>query len=608
MTLPAGLNFAYQPLDVGSKEIRVLELHPGQPSDLVRCSVHHISLLHAEHTPYEAVSYCWSTIAGTAGIEVDGEAFVTTASSEAALRRLRLVTSSRIVWIDAICIDQSNVVERSQQVNLMGEVYSRTTRTLVWLGPSGVAPGVLLASLHAVYEEMRKETDDFNALDDWGNMRTVLHRNSMRALTIELEPLIDLYFSPWFRRVWILQEVALPPTSSCYYGECDIPLAMILRIGCWICWIYSSYLTTAAKESFSAVSDLGEYIEDREVDLYSLTLLTMHRGKTDSRDTVFGVLGLVRQPTDPRSAALLRPNYSKPLAGVLRDAVRCIISQDGDLALYEEELALPCYSSEAASFCSWAPLLHRAPDGAICPVRIPKPRDSVSLWSGEVTTALDGMEQHPDILLLRGYKCGAVKGITAVYKSAKPPNAMLEFINEILSLYRSCGGGADSTWATEILASILAAGHLGGASSGLFEPADDEELSRGLAALVKRLQNTAPPSISFPSPDAAETAGSTPSSNADDTASARYERQVNLVCNNRRFFMSDDGLVGLGPPVMSCGDIVAPVYGCKFPLALRPAENGCYGLLGVCYVHATMLKDVMQRVRCDKGPDIIRLR
>ncbi|KAF2765402.1 HET-domain-containing protein [Teratosphaeria nubilosa] len=542
--------------------------------------VHHISLLHAEHTPYEAVSYCWSTIPGTAGIELDGKVFVTTASSEAALRRLRLVSSSRTVWIDAICIDQSNVDERSQQVSLMGEVYSQTTRTLVWLRPSSVDPGVLLASPYAVYEEMRKETDDFDALDDWEKMRAVLHRNSMRALTIDLAPLVDLYASPWFRRVWVLQEVALPPTSSCYYGECNIPLQIVLRVGCWICWIYSSSLTAAAKESFSAVSDLGEYIEDREVDLYSLILLSMHRGKTYSRDTVFGVIGLVHQPTDSRSAALLRPDYTTPLTGVLRNAVRCIISQDKDLALYEEELALPCYYPEAASYCSWAPLLHHAPDRTICPARIPGLRDGLRFLSGEVTTALDGMEQHPDILLLRGYKFGAVNEVKV---------------------------GTDSTKTTQILASTLVAGHLGGASSGLFEPADDEKLSRGLAAVGKRMQNTASPPTSFPSPDTGETALPAPPGMADDMVSARYERQVNLVCDNRRFFISDDGLIGLGPPVMSCCDIVVLVNGSRFPLALRPAADGCYGLLGVCYIHAMLLESVMQRVRCDEEPDIIRL-
>ena len=47
---------------------------------------------------------------------------------------MRLPHKSRVVWIDAICINQTDIEERSQQVEMMGLIYSKAVRNLIWLG------------------------------------------------------------------------------------------------------------------------------------------------------------------------------------------------------------------------------------------------------------------------------------------------------------------------------------------------------------------------------------------------------------------------------------------------------------------------------------------
>ena len=52
-----------------------------------------------------------------------------------ALQHLRLDTAPRVLWVDAICIDQDNIPERDAQVQLMGNIYRTAGRVIVWLGP-----------------------------------------------------------------------------------------------------------------------------------------------------------------------------------------------------------------------------------------------------------------------------------------------------------------------------------------------------------------------------------------------------------------------------------------------------------------------------------------
>lgn len=87
---------------------------------------------------YEALSYVWGSSSGTQPVLCDDELLFVTPNCESALRHLRLNDTNRILWIDAICIDQSKtkdaLKERNAQVALMGEIYKNAKRTLCWLG------------------------------------------------------------------------------------------------------------------------------------------------------------------------------------------------------------------------------------------------------------------------------------------------------------------------------------------------------------------------------------------------------------------------------------------------------------------------------------------
>ena len=100
---------------------------------------------------YEALSYVWGSRFGTESIRCDDKLHLVTPNCQSALRHLRLRDKNRILWVDAICIDQENgaasVEERNSQVALMGEIYKKAARTLCWFGQGNEFTDELIAHL-----------------------------------------------------------------------------------------------------------------------------------------------------------------------------------------------------------------------------------------------------------------------------------------------------------------------------------------------------------------------------------------------------------------------------------------------------------------------------
>ena len=139
------------------RSFRLLNLEPGPDlSSPLLCSLFIASFDDdaAQRPSYEALSYVWGSPTGTLPISCDGKELLITPNCDEALRHLRLVDQFRILWIDAICIDQGDgeecVLERNNQIALMGEVYRNAERTLCWLGKGEVYTAGLFQLLHRV--------------------------------------------------------------------------------------------------------------------------------------------------------------------------------------------------------------------------------------------------------------------------------------------------------------------------------------------------------------------------------------------------------------------------------------------------------------------------
>ncbi|PMD13100.1 hypothetical protein NA56DRAFT_586193 [Hyaloscypha hepaticicola] len=117
-----------------SRHVRLLLIYPRHPDASIRCSLIPVSL---EQPPYfEAVSYTWGRPDKDFNVIIDDCEVPVTANAYNLLRDLSSYLLPRLLWIDSICIDQDNSSEKTAQVKLMGQIYSRASFVAVWLGSS----------------------------------------------------------------------------------------------------------------------------------------------------------------------------------------------------------------------------------------------------------------------------------------------------------------------------------------------------------------------------------------------------------------------------------------------------------------------------------------
>jgi hypothetical protein len=134
----------YHPLHDG-KIIRILELHPGVENEPIMCSFHYTDLDHL-HMEYKALSYTWGNRTdeiynentgmwdSTQSVKCNGHKTEISPRLYQALKYIRLPAEPVYIWADALCINQSDTVERNHQVTLMGSVYGNAQKVLIWIG------------------------------------------------------------------------------------------------------------------------------------------------------------------------------------------------------------------------------------------------------------------------------------------------------------------------------------------------------------------------------------------------------------------------------------------------------------------------------------------
>jgi hypothetical protein len=141
--------FQHERLSDPRTSIRIVLVQPARSvTDPVRCLLKEVRLDDAKSKyKFEALSYVWGAETGTLPILCHEKQLLVTENCLTALQQLRFcgISRERALWIDAICIDQTqnavSTAERNRQVELMGEIYAKASRVIVWLGPA-ISPHV----------------------------------------------------------------------------------------------------------------------------------------------------------------------------------------------------------------------------------------------------------------------------------------------------------------------------------------------------------------------------------------------------------------------------------------------------------------------------------
>ncbi|KAI4218869.1 MAG: hypothetical protein L6R36_008706 [Xanthoria steineri] len=301
----------YFPIDSSGGEIRLLRVKEALfRADVVECEL--ITAYLGRCEDFIALSYCWGSSETPEVMLCNGKSHRITTSLNAALKGFRESpqTRGRLLWADAVSIDQNNISEKSEQIPLMRRIYTEADACLVFLAEAEqlVTQGIdLMFRLSTIQSFQEKCEENRNIpLDEILSLLPSFNHNCWSEY-------LKIFRSPWFGRTWTLQEIALSKKAFIGVG---------LYVVDWYCMEKSLLFLEQhnLKTLLVSISGHGPELMNflniihiqriREISkspdpssaLTAVLRATGHFKVTDPRDKVLGVLGLIGEiPEELRS-------------------------------------------------------------------------------------------------------------------------------------------------------------------------------------------------------------------------------------------------------------------------------------------------------------------
>jgi len=267
--------FIYRALDSSIDSMRLVELEPAQDTNSpVLCKLTHVTF--GQKPKYHALSYTWGLQTTKQKIYINGAEFEVGMNLWNALKSLRNHKERPLLWIDAICINQTDLPEKNQQLRFMPHIYSRAQMVLVWLYTQGVD-----------YSEYRNDQ--------------VVESKSVGGL-----PSVLCVESYW-NRLWIVQEIMKAREINICFGNNVLP---------WDQFIDD--IKHLQINDIQGPLTLDRQRKTKYSDVHTLrSLLEIHQDAacSEPRDKIYGLIGLAAD------GQAFQVDYSKSLLEVWRDTI-----------------------------------------------------------------------------------------------------------------------------------------------------------------------------------------------------------------------------------------------------------------------------------------------
>ncbi|KAJ5986574.1 hypothetical protein N7451_010939 [Penicillium sp. IBT 35674x] len=318
------------------------------------------------------LSYAWGAPGSTRNILLNDRLIPIRENLEAALRQLRRRDRPRTMWVDGICIDQSNVQERTEQVQQMDRTYRNATGVVVWIGRESNTTARLFDRINVTLKDSKQLQDlmrqsghflDFpfqpekycphcdgvprdvasqlvrpfvteRAADRYTKAArdTTITEQEWKNVQVEdIDAFLTLLSRPWWKRVWVLQEAILAKSITLYCGSksIDWPLlqsilytyvrqgkrSRIHHIGGLVTEARRarahSHLLAAVNSTFAFFFLQSSSIPTDQLQglsMADLLSLTWNFDATDPRDKIFALIGLL--PENCPERVLFKPDYT----------------------------------------------------------------------------------------------------------------------------------------------------------------------------------------------------------------------------------------------------------------------------------------------------------
>jgi hypothetical protein len=336
------LTLDYRPLT--GNTFRLLALQPGKLGSTITGQIQEFNLL--QPPPYHALSYVWGQEPELHQVFINNASKMIKPNLFHALGRIRALQKVQFyIWVDSLCINQSDTTERNAQVRRMSQIYNRASGVFIWLGEEDTTSKIAVELINTIYEQSKKTFAEtrpplFSLSHQWWRDYNFI------ALSLLLE-------RPWFRRGWVLQEAAFSTSSVIQCGDrqahidrfsfvvrllreqlsCD-PQAMGLandrtRVGTLM-----NFIDSPAVRMLDMIEGVFQRSSDGRIISHNMPLEKLvHLGTfsetSDERDVIYALLNLASDITT--SLHPIIPDYRKSILGVYTDFIMHFYDQSGSL-------------------------------------------------------------------------------------------------------------------------------------------------------------------------------------------------------------------------------------------------------------------------------------
>ena len=581
--------YKYQPLSTDGTEMRLISLLPGKLEEKVSVEIETVKLDIDTWPLYEALSYTWGAAEDLVPLRVGALTNKTiniTQNLATGLPYLRLPDRPRVLWIDAISIDQNNLIERSRQVRRMGDIFQKAKRVIVWLGPEqdwstlALNQMDLLASKIKVdwqYQTMQPaSTEHLEA--HWADLSVALPYDWKTW-----DAIYHLLNRSWFERLWIWQEIRLQTR------EAEV-LCGIHNIN-WQHFRKAIFCLNIKTEVPNIKGILPSRIQhiDKLCDTNNFagleTLITQTRycRCSDPRDRIFAVLGLI----DKTQANMhIEPDYTQSVGKVYKDVAVEYIKKRRNL-----EILRDCGMRDKKSeLVKWIPewavptelqdwqMPSWVPDWSL-----PRAGHDFPFVCATGTTFADPDYDGSETLEVLGVALGTVNTMERIL-SAEATNTAEEILAVMGQLIPT-----NFEYHEYIAGGSLADAFLRTLCCNAF---DDKYL---------------PPHTALPNFQHAKEAFFSRITGQESLLSTppALKTYTEYVCEyviGRSLLRIGEGYIGLAPEKVQLGDQVYLILGFGAPMILRPNTNEEWQVVGRCFIHGVedsrvLLGDLPERYR-----------
>jgi hypothetical protein len=464
------------------------------------------------------------------------------------LKHLRRPDAVRTLWIDAICINQKDTLEKGEQIKKMRDIFMLAKRTVVWLGESKEDSTLALQALEMIGRNLefticRRSLPVPDRVEtNWWNMNERLPLDPQAW-----EAIGQLMQRPYFERLWVVQEIELASErSQVQCGETEV-LWYHVRRAFMRCHYEMAALPDLFPLSRRMQASFAEELSRplASTDAKSLFNIASNRKCSDPRDRVFAMLGLL----PPALVEHIKVLYELPVNEVYMQAFLATVRCTRRLVL----LDIANQDEAINDYPSWVPDFTKSSYG----------RHSM----GSISHASSASAAHVSFKLPNElHVCGILQGEIKAISPTTASHAKSDYphVAELVSMHLPHMTEAECM---DAYIWIVTQGNLSNQWLDCGEPS----LKEAKLLLQQMLTDE----------------------NVPMSLAHEYWLTRNMMEQQPgRFFVTDVGLLGCGPPNVLPGDKICVALGYDYPISLRPMNSGDqstrYRLMGPVYIHGLM--------------------